>query len=423
MRLPVALFMICFVAPLSVSADPWPQWRGPGGMGVSDERGMPVEWDAETNVLWKAKLPGPGNSTPVVWDEHVFVSQATDEGKVRSLICFNRGDGSVRWTKSIEYDGNEPTHKTNPYAASSPTTDGKLVYVWHGSAGLYAYDFNGERKWRQDTGDVRHIWGYASSPAIVDDKVILSAGPGLEHHLLAFNKTTGEPVWKRTLEAAQSEKVGQFKGSWSTPVVYEAGGKTQLLLSLPKQLHGIDPATGKTIWTCDGLSDLVYTSPLHNNKVIVAMSGYGGPGLAMRAPGADDTGDLTESHRLWVHPKNPQRVGSGVILGEHLYILNEPGVAYCIALESGEQLLEGRGQRLSGRVWSSFVLADGKLWINTDRGETLVLKPSPQGLEVIANNRVNELMRASPVFSDGQVFLRTYQHLYCIGKRKQDATD
>ncbi|MDH3585025.1 MAG: PQQ-binding-like beta-propeller repeat protein, partial [Phycisphaerae bacterium] len=341
--------------------------------------------------------------------------QATSRGAQRSLMCFDRADGKMRWTKAVETRPDELTHKTNPYCASSATTDGRAVYVWHGSAGAFAYDFSGRELWRRDLGTFTHIWGYASSPVLYGDNVIISAGPGLNVFLIALDKKTGQVAWKTPLPAATSREAKQFKGSWSTPVLRRANGRDELILSLPGRVVGFDPGTGEELWHCDGLTDLAYTSPLVGpDGHVVAMSGYGGAALGLDARG---DGDLT-SRRLWLVPnkKNPQRVGSGVIVGDHIYILNAPGVAHCIELKTGRIVWQQRlGKRSSS--WSSMVHADGHLYVNDMQGDTYILDPSPT-YRLVRTNPIGEMTRASLAFSDGQVFIRTYEHLYCIGPRR-----
>lgn len=413
----ILLAALSLVLAAPAPGDNWPMWRGAGGQGISDETGMPIKWDSKTNITWKAPLPDEGNSTPAIWGDRVIVTCAQSKGKIRSTICLDRASGKERWKKDIAYAEAEETHQTNPYCSASPATDGKLVIVWHGSAGLFAYDLDGNEKWKRDLGRFEHIWGNAGSPVIDGDRVYLSAGPGLTHKLLCLKKETGETIWEQTLTDAQSKETKQFKGSWSTPVLHTVGGQKQMVLSLPQKLCGIDPDTGKEIWHCKGLSDLVYTSPLIGGGVIVGMSGYGGPAIGMKEPSADDKGDLTATHRLWVHPKNPQRVGSGVLVDGHVYILNESGVAYCLEAKTGKELWgEGKGVRVGGGTWSSMVHADGKLWISNLGGQTFVLKASPT-YELLSTNPLGEGMRASLAFSDGQVFIRTFKGLYCVGER------
>ncbi|MBW3597497.1 MAG: PQQ-binding-like beta-propeller repeat protein, partial [Planctomycetes bacterium] len=371
----------------------------------------PLHWSATENVKWKTKLPGPGNSTPIVWEDKVFVTGADETGLVCSLICFDRNTGSELWKRSARVEEMQLTHKTNPYCASSPVTDGKRVYAWLDSAGLFAFDLDGKELWRKDLGKFEHIWGTASSPVIYKDLLIVSAGPGLNAFVAAMNKDTGEEVWRISPPGITSEKVDEYRGSWSTPVMLEADGATQMILMLPERLYALDPETGKEIWSCGGLGKLCYTSALVSDDVIVAMSGFHGPAIGVRTGGK---GDVTSTHRLWRHEDRkmlPQRVGSGVIVDGYVYILNEPGIAWCLDPKTGEVLWE---ERLSGKSWCSLVYAAGRIYATTERGETIVIEPNPEECKVLAENKVGELTRGSLAFSDGEVFQRTYEHLYCF---------
>lgn len=392
----------------------WPTWRGPL-VGAPKHAGVPLEWSATENVKWKTPLDEPGNSSPIVVAGKVFVTSANADGSRRSLMAFDADTGKPLWRKDRPGKAKELTHDTNPYGASSPATDGERIYVWHGSAGAAAYDFEGKELWTADLGEFTHIWGYAASPVIVDGKVILSCGPGVRAFLVALDAKDGSEVWRRELPEARSKDEKEFKGSWSTPTVLRSGdgGAAQVLLSLPGELRAFSAATGQDIWTCKGLGPLAYTSALlsaHKPPIAVAMSGYHGPALACRTGG---TGDVTADARLWLHAdKNPQRVGSGVIVGDHVYILNENGVAWCIELASGKKLWE---ERISSPSWSTMAHVDGRLYVSNMQGETLVLKPNPEKCEVIATNKVNgELTRASLAFAGKRVYQRTYKHLYCF---------
>jgi outer membrane protein assembly factor BamB len=393
------------------AAENWPQWRGPTGQGISQESDVPLRWSASENVKWKVKLPAQGNSTPIVWGDRVFLTSAEDNAATCSLFCFDRSTGRELWKQSVPAKFKQPTHGTNPFCSSSPVTDGKAVYVWQDSAGFFAYDLDGKELWSKDLGEFKHIWGTASSPVLYKDLVILSAGPGLNTFLIAMNKETGDEVWRVTPEGATSKSVEEYHGSWSTPVFLEAEGGTQMILMLPQRLVAFDPETGKEIWSSRGLGKLTYTSPLVTKDVIVAMSGFHGPAMAVRTGGQ---GDVTDTHRLWLHEDRnllPQRVGSGVVVGDHVYILNEPGVAWCLDIKSGERLWE---KRLSGKSWCAMVYAAGRIYATAESGDTIVIEPNPNECVVLAENKVGELTRASLAISEGQVFQRTYQHLYCF---------
>ncbi len=413
MRFIIPVFVAYLLVPRLTLGDNWPSWRGPHGTGVSAESNLPTTWSHEDNVHWKVPLPGPGNSTPVVWGDRVFVTCANPAGTTRSLLSFHFADGTKRWQADVHYADEEKSHKTNPQCSPSPVTDGHCVAAWFGSAGLHVYDMDGKKLWEADLGKFEHIWGYAASPVIYQDLVILSAGPGLSAFLVAFDKQTGKEVWRQSPPESISEKVDEFRGSWATPVFYQDGNRTLMLCSLPLQLLALDPTTGEEVWRCRGPSKLCYASPLVQDDIVVMMCGYHGPSMAVRTGGS---GDVTESHRLWINEDkklNPQRVGSGVIVGDYIYILNEPGIAWCMDLKTGQIQWE---QRLGGKSWSSMIHAAGHLYAVNMDGDCFVLAADPQECKVLHTNKVGELTRASLAPANGKILIRTYEHLYCIGK-------
>ncbi len=413
--------MFLLLAALAAFATPalaenWPNWRGPGGNGKLAEEDFPTEWNAGEGILWKTPLPGPGNSSPIVWEDRVFLTQAEENGAKRSLMCFDRKDGKLLWKETVTYKKEEPSHKTNPHCASSPATDGILVYVWHGSAGVYAYSMDGKEIWKRDIGEYIHQWGNAASPVLFEETVLLHAGPGSQVKLLALNRRNGETVWETPLPDAESADIKEFKGSWATPLIVRNGSRTEMLLPLPKRITSFDPRTGKELWRCGGLSDLCYTNILTNGKIVVGMSGYGGPAVGLRMPAPDETGNITKKHQLWVTPKNQQRIGSGQIVGDYLFICNEPGAAQCIELKTGRDTWK---ERLGRKTWSSMNQIGDLLYVTDTSATTYVIKPNPHQLDVLYRNPVgeNEFTNSTPAFSNGQIFLRTTNALFAIGKK------
>ncbi|HET6247374.1 MAG TPA: PQQ-binding-like beta-propeller repeat protein, partial [Tepidisphaeraceae bacterium] len=326
---------------------------------------------------------------------------------------FDRATGKQRWSGDTHFAGSEPTHAENPYCGSSPITDGKAVYAWLGSAGAVAYDFSGKQLWKTDLGSFKQIWGNASSPILYKDNLILNCGPGVHCMLVALNRETGKVAWKKAMPDAEG-KADEFKGSWSSPVLADFGGVEEMIVALPNYLAAFNPDNGEEIWRCRGLSPLAYANPLIGKDFIVAMSGYGGPAIGMRTPTATEHGDLTKSHRLWVTPVNSQRIGSGILLDNRVYILNEPGIAQCLDAATGKELWKARA---AGSTWGSTVLVDGKFYTTDQSGQTIIWSPGDE-LKILHQNPLNEKVRTTPAFSDGQIFIRTYENLYCIGKRK-----
>lgn len=401
------IIVILLASPLP-AAD-WPAWRGPTGQGLSPEKNLPLKWSARENVKWKIPLAHQGNSTPIVWGGKIFLTQANKGGSIRSLLCFNRDDGKLLWQKDVAYGEKERNWNQNWYANASPVTDGRRVVVTFGSAGMYCFDFAGKLLWkRTDLGRWDHAFGNASSPVMWGDLVIQWCGPNQKqgrNFLIAVKKDTGKTVWEHDEKA----------GSWGTPLLIKHGDRDQLLLATTPALKGLDPKTGKPLWHCNGLTKYVYNSPLYANGVAVAMSGYGGAALAVKLGGSGDiTGD-----RLWLHPKNTQRVGSGVIVGDHIYMVNENGIPYCYELKSGKEVWKVRKRPGAGNTWGSLVYADGRLYLLMRNGKTLVFAAKPK-YELLAVNALGqgEFSNSSVVISNGEIFLRTFKHLWCIAKKE-----
>lgn len=414
--------ILCAVTLLtSASSNDWPTWRGPNGDGKLPEASdYPISWSATENIAWKAALPDRGNSSPIVSRSRVFLTQSEEDGRLRSLMCFDSTDGSLLWKQTVNHGRVEETHKTNPHCSASPVTDGTLIFAWHGNAGIYAYTFEGKEVWRRDLGtDYAHIWGpHAASPVLVGSSLYVHAGPGPVGKLLALKKDTGETIWEEDLDEFESSDAKEFKGSWATPLHLDNGGRLELLLGLPGYLIGFDGNSGKELWRVAGLGDLCYTNVLSGGGRALYLSGYGGPGLAMRLPSPTDTGDLTATHRLWADaPKgknqNPQRIGSGQIIGDHFYLLNEPGVMQCSSVATGEILWR---ERLSASSWSSMNLIGQTLHVNDTMGTTYLIEPNPAALKILSTNPVdsNQHTNSSLAFANGRIYLRTDAFLYAV---------
>ncbi len=407
-----------------LSAANWPSWRGPTGDGVSTEKHLPTHWSPTENVRWKTPLPERGNSTPVVWGNRVFVTQAIEKENRRTLMCFDRNNGKLLWQQGVVAE-KETTHQTNPYCSASPATDGKRVVVSFASAGLYCYDFYGQEIWHKDLGVQHHIWGNGASPVLHGDAVFFNFGPGERTFLIALNLKTGEKIWQHdepgggSGDAAPGQKA-VWAGSWSDPIIRTVNGHDELIMTYPNRVCAFEPKTGKELWTCAGLNPLVYTSPIYQDGIVVAMGGFNGAALAVKAGGQ---GDVTATHRLWLHPKTKQRIGSGVISGEYIYVLDDPGIAECFELKTGKLIWEERlkGPGPTTQNWSSLVLSEDKLFAINQGGDAFILRASPK-FELIATNSLGEKAIGSMAVSDGEIFIRTYQNLWCISEKKTTAS-
>jgi outer membrane protein assembly factor BamB len=422
-------------------ADNWPAWRGLTGQGFCFEKNLPVTWGATENVKWKIPLADAGNSTPVIWGDRIFLTQANQRGTVRSLLCFARADGKLLWKKDVAYSRPETNWSGITYTNASAAVDNRCVVACFASAGLHCYDHDGKLLWkRTDLGSWQHSFGSGASPVLYEGLVILWCGPdaspepggtegpkrdqeakgtkglaGPRNFLLAVDKGTGKTVWEH------DEKFG----SWSTPLLIKHGGRDQLLLGTgpdakanrdpeTNSFKGLDPRTGKELWCCRGLNSYVYTSPLFADGVAVQMCGFGGSALAVKLGGA---GDITRD-RLWLHRANNQRVGSGVIVGGHVYVIDENGVAHCYELATGKDLWK-EVKRLGDTTWGSLVHADGRLYVLMRSGDTIVLNANPR-FEVLAVNRLGagELSNSSVAISNGEIYIRTFRSLWCISAKR-----
>jgi outer membrane protein assembly factor BamB len=411
---------IGLLACAGASADDWPAFRGAAGNGISSEKSAPTVWAADKNIKWKVALPRPGNGSPIVSNGRVFVAGPEDaEGKKRSLYCFDRKDGKQLWVKTVECAKAMPTHETNPHSPSTPAADGKSVVVWHGSAGLHCYDFEGKALWSRDLGEFEHMWGEGTSPVLHDGKVILNSGPAKKRAFVAAYKlATGETIWEKEEPfkgTGERNEDGQFMGSWCTPLVVKVEGQDQIICAMPTRVIAYAPADGKILWTCDGLrfnnGDLAYSSPVLAGDTIVCVGGYGGPGFGVKLGGS---GDVTSTNRVWRNAKNPQSIGSGVVVDGHVYIpYAGANVIDCLDPKTGKSVWR---ERCKGAFWGSIVMAGGKAYVTDQKGRTVVFKPNSEKFEGIATNELGEESNSTPAISDGQIFIRTFKSLYCIAE-------
>jgi len=404
-----------------IMAGNWPAWRGDAaGSGITPEKNLPTHWSATQNVKWRIKLPDIGNSTPVVWGDRVFITQWIRDENFRGTICFDRETGKQLWKAGVTYTGKEKTHPANPYCSASPVTDGERVIASYGPAGLACYDFEGKELWIRKWPPVEHIWGWASSPVIYKDLCIHYFGPGEGAFLIVLDKNTGKTIWKfaepkwdtsnRTDGAPQ--RPGKTVGSFATPIVVKINGRDELIMAFPTEVRAFDPRTGKEYWRCRGLNPLVYCCPVFGNGIVVAMGGYYGNSLAIKAGGS---GDVTDQ-RLWHKIRHNGSVGSGVVKDSYLFYHNSRGTVYCYDLMTGKQIWENTRSGKRTKVWSSMVLSgDDNIYLIDQKGETRIFKAAPEYKEV-AINSLGEKTNASIAVSDGDLFVRTHDALWCIGK-------
>ncbi len=418
------LFTCSFAMAVAASAANWPGWRY-DGTGVSPEKNAPVKWSKTENVSWRAPLPDAGNSSPIVWEDKVFITQA--EGAKRSVWAFDRATGKVLWRQSTGYGEKDESHESNPHGSATPVTDGEQVIAAFGSAGVHAFDLSGKKVWSRDLGKQTHQWGYGSSPVIYQDWCILYFGPGPRSFLTALDKKTGKTAWHvEAPEAHPPERFDGFAGksdgvigTWSTPLLVRSGQRDEIVMTFANEMRGFDPKTGKGLWKTDGLNPLLYTSPLAGDGYIVGMGGFFGGTVAVKTGGTGDIGP----QKVWsVKREKKHYLSSGIIKDKHLYISAAVGVAECRELATGKLLWEERLKSVGakGETWGSMVCVGDKIYVVNQSGDTFVLRANPEKFEQVAVNPLGEPCNTTPAISNGEVFIRTHQALWCIREKNSE---
>ena len=416
------------------SASYWPQWRGPNGTGAAVQGNPPIRWDEKTNIQWKVPLPGRGSSTPIVWGDKVFVTAAYDTGekapdkdiptdkhnpnaKTREpttyynfmVFCFDRKTGNTLWKKTaaklVPHEGFHPTHS---YAAGSPVTDGKHLYVSFGSYGIFCYDLDGKLIWDRDLGDMhtRYAWGEGASPALFEDALAINWDNDGQSHVFVLNARTGKTLWQKKRDEVTT---------WATPAIAKHSGKTQLIMNGMTKVRSYDLKTGDILWQCGGQTLNAIPSPIVADGVAYVMSGY--RGAKAQALPLDARGDITKSDKiLWELNEDTPYVPSPLLMGDRLYFTskNFPFLT-CVQRKTGKVLFTKRLPL--GSLYGSPTGVDDRLYITDRSGTTLVLKNDGKS-EIVAKNSLDARIDASPVIVGNQLFLRGHEHLYCISEKK-----
>jgi hypothetical protein len=390
----------------------WPQFRGPGGLGVSDETNLPVEWSDTEKMVWKTALPGFGASSPIVLGDKIYLTCYSGYGTGGGgevmedlrlhVVCVKRTDGEIVWDERVRPKLPESKRvRDHGYAGPTPATDGEFLYVFFGKTGVFKFDLDGKQIWQADVGSGTHGWGCGTSPVLFENLVIVNASVE-SRSLVAIDKTTGEEVWRAS----------GMRSSWNTPhLVQLDNGQQELVVSVKDYILGFDPATGDELWRCEGIHDYVCPSVISHQGIVYAIGGRKSQAIAIRAGGR---GDVTDEHRLWVAQAG-SNVASPIIHDGHMYWVSDRNrVAYCVRLEDGEVIYSKRSR---AQPYASATAGDGKIYIVTRYGGTYVLAATPEFTQ-LAHNELNDdsTFNASPVISNGKLFLRSDRFLYCIGE-------
>ncbi|HZZ79379.1 MAG TPA: PQQ-binding-like beta-propeller repeat protein [Gemmataceae bacterium] len=402
----------------------WERFRGPNGAGVSDDKNIPITFGPKDNLLWKTELPGGGNSSPIVWGQRLFLHTASRDAKSRSLLCIDTANGKILWQKTIAGDGAK-IRSDSSLASSTPTTDGKAVYVsfWNGKeVFLTAYDFAGELLWSKNLGVFNSQHGPGASPILYKDKVILAHDMDKDDFttkvpnarpstLMAFDKRTGRTIWE-TPRAAE-------RTCYSAPFLLRKPGKSapELVVTSTTAVTGYDPENGTKLWEAKDWQAHAVKTPMRT----VASPALAGDILCVCAGGDAgrfaiglNLGGPDAPKRAWENRKDFPYISSPLARGEYIYFVNDKGIAGCYNARTGERVWF---ERIADSFYASPLLIDGKIYATTAAGDVFVLAADPK-FQQFARNALGEVVRATPAVAGGRLYIRGERHLFCIGKSR-----
>lgn len=402
----IRILCVTLVAVSIARADSnWPRWRGPLQDGHSTEAGFAHKWD-DSNVKWSAELPGNGQSSPVIWEHRIFLTAALDGGRERVVFCVDRTNGKILWETNVWKGDPEPTHKMNGWATPTCVTDGEHVYAFFGKGGgLFCLTVDGDLRWSKPLGEFTGPWGTSACPVLVDNMVIQNCDSDGEAFLVAFDKASGEQVWRVQRESNRC---------WSTPILIQTADRAELVLQGHTGVRGYNPATGEELWKITGSNGRGTPTVTPGDGLLFVVPGRPGETYAIKTGGS---GDITATHKAWKITRRGRDLPSPIVMGEYLLIMNHRGgILSCYKAATGEELWQ---ERIGGTFSGSPVAFDGlAAWIS-DGGNAVVVKPGATANIVSANTLTSdddELFRASITPSGGELFIRSTKRLYCISK-------
>jgi outer membrane protein assembly factor BamB len=433
-----SVFLLPLLAPPATASNPpgadsnWHQWRGPTSTGQAAPTAQPpLNWSETQNIAWKLDLPGEGSSTPIIWNDQVFVlsAVATDRPAQTPIAphpdaktlppnvyhrfvvtAVDRSNGQIRWQKTAaEEVPHEGKHSTHTYAAASPVTDGQRLYASFGSRGIYCYTLDGTLLWSKDLGDMRtrFAWGEAVTPALAGDLLIVNWDQEENSFITALRAETGEEVWRK-------ERPGE-KTSWNTPLITEFNGRRVAVVNGSGKARAYDVNTGSVLWECGGQTTNAIPSPLRFEDVAICVSGY--RGAASFAIPLDSSGDVTGSEKIrWSHSEGTPYVPSPSSSGNRLYFTGGLGdILTVLDMSTGKPIRDRIRLNRVGNCYASPLIAHGRVYIVGREGGAVVLQDAAP-FETLASNQLTGNFDASPVAVGNQLFLRSWNRLYCIAE-------
>lgn len=438
----VVFMLFVIVGPADISAGPkdtnWSQWRGSDGTGISTETNLPAEWSSSKNIKWKTPLSGSGNSSPIVWDNRVFLT-AEIEGEVVpgtqavkhvadgqdykhpdavgadrqhtfKVICLDRDSGKLLWEQTA-YEGTvfDDRHRKSSHASPTPATDGKYVFAYFGTEGLYCYDFTGKQIWKASPGQIATLgMGTATSPVLFENLVILQCDEdnGEKSFIVAYDKQSGKEIWKMPR---------QVQVSWTTPLIVHTPQRAELITSGNELIISYDPKTGKELWRTKGHESNAIATPVTGHGLVIVSAGFPLKRTLAIKLGASGELDSLNANIVWRYNKGSAYVPSPILYGDYMYVMTDRGILTCLEAKSGKVIYEGGRLPVPATFTASPVAVDGKILLTSEDGDTFIIKAGPQH-EVLATNSIEEPVFASPAISNGMIFIRGEKNLYCVSK-------
>jgi outer membrane protein assembly factor BamB len=393
----------------AVSALDWPQFRGPGGQGISNARNVPLNWSTSSNIVWRADIPGRGWSSPVLHRGRLYVTSAvmSENGKpsLRAL-CLDAGGGKLLWnTEVFVHTGSTYIHNKNSHASPTPVVEGDRLFVHFGHQGTACLDLDGKVLWRNTTLKYSPVHGGGGSPILVDEALIFSCDGASDPFVAALNSKTGQVLWK-TARSFSAKK----KFSFSTPLLINANERNQVVSPSSGAVCAYDPKDGRELWRvryAEGYS--VVPRPVFGHGLLFISTAFDNPEVVAIRP--DGQGDVTDSHVVWTLAKGAPKTPSMLLVDDELYFVSDGGIASCVDAKTGRVHWS---ERVGGNYSASPLLADRRIYLQNEEGVGVVLAPG-KTFQQLARNSLGERTLASSAVTDGALFIRTEAHLYRIG--------
>lgn len=394
----------------------WPQFRGPDGQGHSNDANVPTSWSEENSIAWKSQISGDGWSSPVIANGQIWLTSAHDGGKSLHAICVDQKSGKVLFDREVLTTTNVgPKHVQNGYASPTPVLDGERAYLHFGPRGTVCLNLKGEVVWKRTDMPFELPQGAASSPILHEDKLILICDGTDQQYVTALDKMSGKTIWKspRKHHERIKDKGGFFRMAYSTALVVEAGGKTQVVASGAEHVAAYDIDTGEEIWWHKYIGFSQVGRPSFGHGLFYIIGSVAQDHFCIFAIKEDAKGEVSEDGIVWQNQNGIGHVPTPLLYKNEIYVVDDGGTAQCLVAKTGEVLWR---ERLGGRFRCSPVQIGEHVYFVNQDGKATVVKAGRE-YEVAATNQLEGLFLASPAVADGALFLRSDKHLYCIANK------